>query len=103
MSLIFFLGISAIFFRAEDMKKGWAMLGRMFAISPNVSFAGNFSNANYAVLLMIFYFAGVYFYKKPLEDLVKKPVALALFFIANFIMLLSFSVTDSQSFIYFAF
>ncbi len=103
LSLIFFLGISAIFFRAEDMTKGWAMLSRMFAISPDVPFVGNFSNANFVLLLVVFYFAGVYFYKKPLEDLVKRPVALALFFIMNFIMLLGFSVTESQSFIYFAF
>lgn len=103
LSLIFFLGISAIFFRAEDMTKGWAMLGRMFAVSPDVPFAGTFSNLNYAFLLAIFYFSGVFFSKRPLENLIKSPRAFTFFLIVNFIMLLVFSVTESQSFIYFAF
>ncbi|MBE7411506.1 MAG: MBOAT family protein [Leptospiraceae bacterium] len=101
--LIFFLGVSAIFFRAEDMTKGWEMLHRMFAMSDNVSFAGRYQNSNFAILLFICYFAGIYFSKRPLETLVKKPVALTLFLIANFLMLLAFGITESQSFIYFAF
>ncbi len=103
LSLVFFLGVSAIFFRADDMKKGWEMLGRMFAMSDNVSFAGSYNNSSFGILLLICYFASYFFSKRPLEDLVKRPVAFTFFLIANFLLLLGFGVTESQSFIYFAF
>ncbi|EMO29565.1 membrane-bound O-acyltransferase family MBOAT, partial [Leptospira interrogans serovar Bataviae str. HAI135] len=101
---MFCLTFGFIMFRAETMEKAIPMMKSLLFLGPN-GFVGikGYSNYTYGILLLICFIASYLFAKNNIEKIVQSRWKFILFFLANVFMLLIFGITESQSFLYFAF
>ena len=96
------LGLGLPLFRANTLTDALAMLKTMLFISPN-AYTISFVNFSYFKLILLLFVTGYIFEKYNLSKMLENKRAFTLFILANFFMLLCFGVSESQSFIYFAF
>ncbi|EMG11918.1 hypothetical protein LEP1GSC151_5778 [Leptospira interrogans serovar Grippotyphosa str. LT2186] len=101
---MFCLTFGFIMFRAETMEKAIPMMKSLLFLGPN-GFVGikGYSNYTYGILLLICFIASYLFAKNNIEKIVQSRWKFILFFLANVFMILIFGITESQSFLYFAF
>lgn len=91
-------------FRAETMEKAVSMMKSLLFLGSE-GFVGvkEYSNYTYGILLFFCFVASYIFAKNNIEKIVLSRWKFILFFLANVFMLLVFGITESQSFLYFAF
>ncbi|WP_078125649.1 MBOAT family O-acyltransferase [Leptospira alexanderi] len=101
---MFCLTFGFIMFRAETMEKAVSMMKSLLFLGSE-GFVGvkEYSNYTYGILLFFCFVASYIFAKNNIEKIVLSRWKFILFFLANVFMLLVFGITESQSFLYFAF
>ncbi|MBM9576155.1 MBOAT family protein [Leptospira sp. 201903070] len=101
---MFCLTFGFIMFRAETMEKAIPMMKALvFWVPGGFSSVKGYTNYTYGLLLIVCFAASYLFAKNNIEKIVESRWKFILFFLANVFMLLIFGITESQSFLYFAF
>lgn len=99
---MFCLGLGLPLFRAENMEKAFFCLSKMLLISEN-SITNSFQNFSYFQLVVLLFITSAIFEKHQMKKMLENKRAYTYFILVNLFMLLFFSVTETKSFIYFAF
>ena len=95
------LGFGFVFFRAETIQKAFSMIKIMLFIDFKP--IHTYFNVSYLLLLIICFFLSYKLKKIPLETIAKKENLFASFIFVGLFLLLFFGITESKSFLYFAF
>ncbi len=100
---MFCLSFGFIMFRAETMEKSWAMMKSLVFWVPNgIQSVKSFANYDYGLLIIICFCFSYYFSKNTIESMTENGRKFALFFVANFFLILFFGA-GGNNFLYFDF
>lgn len=99
---IFCIGLGLPLFRADSLSTAFKMLEKMFCIHP-ASLSLRFNNFSYFQLIVLLFITAAIFEKYSIKKMLLSSKAFTVFIIVNLFLMLCFGVTESQSFIYFAF
>jgi alginate O-acetyltransferase complex protein AlgI len=99
---LFCLLIGLPFFRADTSMDSWNMVGKMVYYLEG-SITDSFINFGYFKLVVLLFITAAIFEKNRLKNIMNNSKMFTLFILVNFFLMLCFGVTESKSFIYFAF
>ncbi len=98
---LFCIGLGLPLFRANTLSDSYLMLEKMFRFDLFVS--EPIQLISYLKLVVLLFITGQIFEKYKLKKMLENPRSFTIFILVNFFLLLCFGVSESKSFIYFAF
>jgi alginate O-acetyltransferase complex protein AlgI len=99
---LFCLLIGLPFFRADTSMDSWNIVGKMVYYLEG-SITDSFINFGYFKLVVLLFITAAIFEKNRIKNIMNNSKLFTLFILVNFFLMLCFGVTESKSFIYFAF
>ena len=98
---MFCLGLGFVMFRAENIEKAYEIILRMFFVNENYN--SSFKNLPYGFLLFICFVLSYQLRKYSLQEIVNHNRFFSFFLFLSLFILIIFGITESKSFLYFAF
>jgi len=98
---LFCIGLGLPLFRANSLNDSYLMLEKMFRFDLFIS--EPIQLISYLKLVILLFITGQIFEKYTLKKMLENPRSFTIFILVNFFLLLCFGVSESKSFIYFAF